>query len=129
MSGIGRDCGKDKSTPCCNCLKRYPASLRASVDSGGVLISPCKMKSSLSPSDAIDREYAKLAILTTKKYDYHLDLDSMLCVRAPVPEVAETARGKPDNSLPWALLQAIVKCHARLYDLRVKDRCSAKIKT
>jgi hypothetical protein len=26
------------------------------------------------------------------------------------------------------LLQAIVKCHARLYDLRVKDRSSAKVK-
>src|SRR5689334_5825469 len=45
---IGRECGKPISSPCCNRRSRNPASRRASVDKGGVLISPDKRTSVLS---------------------------------------------------------------------------------
>ena len=38
---MGFEWGIVNFTPCCSCLKRKPASIRASVENGGVLTSPC----------------------------------------------------------------------------------------
>ncbi len=46
--GIVRDWGMLKLIPYCNCLSRIPASMRAALENGGVLISPCSHTMSLS---------------------------------------------------------------------------------
>ena len=40
MSGIGRECGSARFSPCCKRRSRNPVSRRAASDIGGVLISP-----------------------------------------------------------------------------------------
>jgi len=40
----------------------------------------------------------------------------------------KTREVKPPFSQKLKMLQAIVKCHVRLYDLRVKNRGSAEVK-
>lgn len=51
MDGMGRECGIVIASPLCSRRSRYPASMRAEDESGGVLISPLKMTSGLSSGD------------------------------------------------------------------------------
>ncbi len=54
MDGIGLDCGRESSSPCCNWRSKNPASNRASGENGGVLTSPRNQMSGLS---AINNKY------------------------------------------------------------------------
>ncbi len=47
MFGIRRDCGRARTSPCCNRRSRNPVSRRADSDIGGVLISPRRIISAL----------------------------------------------------------------------------------
>jgi hypothetical protein len=40
MTGIGLDCGMPTACPFCSRRRRYPASILAAREKGGVLISP-----------------------------------------------------------------------------------------
>lgn len=55
-TGIGRECGSPRDSPCCNNLSKYPASRRAAWENGGVLISPRSQTSGLSLLDFFTRE-------------------------------------------------------------------------
>jgi len=48
MDGMGRECGRESLTPSCKSRKRHPASIRASLPKGGVLISPLSQISGFS---------------------------------------------------------------------------------
>ena len=48
IDDIGRDCGSDNDTPFWSCRNRYPASILAFSENGGVNISPCIHTNGLS---------------------------------------------------------------------------------
>ncbi len=69
MEGIGRDHGIDKNSPDCNRRRRYPASILACDDMGGVFISPCNHTSGLSSDRIICLIYTKSDIFNNKNPD------------------------------------------------------------
>ena len=48
MDGIGRECGRDKSSPFCGRRSKNPASILACFEKGAVRISPCSQTKGLS---------------------------------------------------------------------------------
>ena len=69
MEGIGRDHGIDNNSPDCNRRRRYPASILACDDMGGVFISPCNHTSGLSSDRIICLIYTKSDIFNNKNPD------------------------------------------------------------
>ena len=49
MLGMGRDCGNPIVWPTCKRLSSKPASIRAALENGGVLISPCSQTIGFGP--------------------------------------------------------------------------------
>ena len=66
IDGIGRDHGIDNNSPDCSSLKRYPASILAGENMGGVLISPCNHTSGLSFTYAICPIYTNFDIFNNE---------------------------------------------------------------
>src|SRR5437879_1031268 len=62
IDGIGRECGKLRLSPCCSLPSRYPASILASSEKGGVLIWPCSQTRGFSPGTIGSTSYVKYDI-------------------------------------------------------------------
>src|SRR5437667_389048 len=62
IDGIGRECGKLRFSPCCSLPSRYPASILASSEKGGVLIWPCSQTRGFSPGAIGTTTYVKYDI-------------------------------------------------------------------
>ena len=70
MSGIGRDWGMESHSPCCNLRSSIPASMRASCENGGVLISPLSHTNGLEPG--------------TESFYIRSDMDAIVTLGRPV---------------------------------------------
>jgi len=68
IDGIGRECGKLRLSPCCSLPSRYPASILASSEKGGVLIWPCSQTRGYSLGTIGQTRYVKYDISTRGGY-------------------------------------------------------------
>jgi len=68
MAGIGRECGRPNVSPRCNNLSKYPASILASLENGGVFTSPRSQTIGLLASGLLIR-LARLAQSLYVRYD------------------------------------------------------------
>jgi hypothetical protein len=64
IDGIGRDHGRPRDSPCWSRRSRYPHSILAAEENGGVLTSPCSQTRGLS-EDVIGTIYVISDILST----------------------------------------------------------------
>ena len=64
IDGIGRDCGRESFIPFWTCRNKYPASIRALDENGGVAISPFSQTIGLS-CGLISYKYVRYDILSS----------------------------------------------------------------